>query len=203
MGCAADLKNMPIILPPPADRTGLPPLFHQSVPAGPLFVDTALSREACDSYAPASRLCHGGSEQAYKTIGLALDNAYAGDTVVIRQGRYNEPVAPVRSGTAGNPITVRGFGNEQVTVGDLDRPAIQLTRCDHIIIEGLSIDNSLGWGRLEESNYNVLRNNRFDRALARGTTGGLKLVRSHYNRIVANSFIGETTASYCRNPIAT
>ena len=44
------------------------------------------------------------------------------------------------------------------------------------------------FARLEDSTHNVLARNHFSKANAHGTTGSVKLVRSHLNRIVENSF---------------
>jgi parallel beta-helix repeat protein len=50
------------------------------------------------------------------------------------------------------------------------------------------VTNVVGWARLEDSTHNILRRNHFSNATAKGTTGGVKLVRSHLNRILESSF---------------
>ena len=58
----------------------------------------------------------------------------------------------------------------------------------YIVVDGLTVRNVGGWGRLEDAAYNTIRNCTFSNATVQGTTGGLKLVRSTYNRILDNTF---------------
>lgn len=125
---------------------------------------------------------------AFRTIGEANSAAAAGDTIEVREGGYNEPISPARSGTAGAPITYRNFDRENVTITGTDQPAVQLLDKFYIIIKGIAFNEVLGWGRLENGGFNRIEDCRFANALARGTTGGLKLVRSHFNRIIGNTF---------------
>jgi parallel beta-helix repeat protein len=185
--CATDISKIPIVLPQP------PQLNVPTSSADPekdrfLHADNQIQQSECTSYDPRIRRCGNGSGYAYRTLGGALQAARPGDTVIIRQGQFSEPIATKHSGTVDAPIIIRNYKDERVVVSGLDEPVLKLKNRYHIIIEGLHIDSSLGWGRLEDSAFITLRNNRFTRALARGTTGGLKLVRSHYNRIQENTF---------------
>ena len=125
---------------------------------------------------------------AFKSLGEANNAATAGDTIEIRAGSYNEQISPGRSGVGGAQITYRNFNGEEVTINQVDQPAIYLLNKSHIVIQGVTINDVLGWGRLENAHHNTIKNIRFINALARGTTGGLKLVRSHYNQVIGNSF---------------
>ena len=126
---------------------------------------------------------------AFKSIGEANIAATAGDIIEIRMGSYNEQISPDRSGMGGAQITYQNFNDEEVSINNVDQPAILLKNKSHIVIQGIAINDVLGWGRLENAHNNTIKNNRFTNALARGTTGGLKLVRSHYNQIMGNNFV--------------
>jgi len=157
-------------------------------PAQTIYVDYILPESGCESYLVATRSCGVGKDKAYQTIAEAAAVAAAGDTIEIREGVYHEPIAPVSSGASGAPITFRNFPGESVTLSSVDEPAVRLINISHIVVQGIAVTDVLGWGRLENAHYNVISNNLFANAEARGTTGGLKLVKSHFNRVVLNRF---------------
>lgn len=186
VGCAAESGMIPIKVPPPpslavesAEKSQQPRIIH---------VDKELPQSPCTSYSVKNRLCGGGADIAFKSLGEANSAATAGDTIEIRAGSYNEQIAPVRSGVEGAPITYRNCNGEEVIISKVDQPAIYLLNKSHIVIQGVTVDDVLGWGRLENAHHNTVKDIRFVNALARGTTGGLKLVRSHYNQVIGNSF---------------
>ena len=185
-GCAADSGMLPIKVPPPPVLTVQPPEKIQQPRI--IYVDKALSTSPCTSYSVKNRLCSGGAAIAFKSLGEANNAATAGDTIEIRAGSYDEQISPGQSGVGGAQITYRNFNGEEVTINPVDQPAIFLLNKAHIVIQGIAINEVLGWGRLENAHYNTIKNIRFMNALARGTTGGLKLVRSHYNQVIGNSF---------------
>ena len=156
--------------------------------AATLHVDNTLAASCGTTYNPTTRSCSGGSAAGYRTLAEGLAAAQAGDTVLLRAGTYTERLIPPRSGAAGAPITIRNYSGENPVLTGTSEPAIFLSGRSYLIIEGLRVDNVVGWGRLEDSSHNIIRNNRFSRATSTGTTGGLKLVRSTYNKILANSF---------------
>ena len=186
LGCAADPGMIPIKVPPPPLLTVQPPVKNPQPRI--LYVDQTLSTSPCPGYSARDRLCSGGASMAFKSIGEAGLAAMAGDAIEIRAGSYHEQISPARSGVEGAEITYRNFNGEAVTISQVDHPAIFLQNKSHIVIQGISVNDALGWGRLENAHNNTITSNRFRNALARGTTGGLKLVRSHYNRIMGNSF---------------
>jgi len=106
--------------------------------------------------------------------------------VRVRGGVYRERLIPRTSGTEDQPVVYAGAPGEAPTLSDLDEPAIFVQGRSHIVIEGLAITNVVGWARLEDSHHITLRQNRFSNALASGTTGGVKLVRSVENHILDN-----------------
>ena len=109
-------------------------------------------------------------------------------TVLIRDGVYQEPLVPAASGTAEHPIVFKNFADELVTLSNIDAPAIQIIGREHVVVDGLTVADTLGWGRLQDARENTIQHMTFKRAGARGTTGGLKIVRSIFNRISENRF---------------
>jgi parallel beta-helix repeat protein len=151
------------------------------------YVDGTLGSTCAGSYNPDSRTCSGGTSTAYRTISEAASAAQPGDTVHIRAGTYNERLVPPRSGTANAKITYRAHAGEAPALTGTSEPALFLLARTWLVIEGLTVRDVIGWARLEDSSNNTLRNNVFLRATSSGTTGGFKLVRSHYNLIENNS----------------
>ncbi len=58
----------------------------------------------------------GTIDSPYLTIAKAAAEAVAGNTVVIREGTYEETLLPANSGTAGNPIVFTSFPGEKVII---------------------------------------------------------------------------------------
>ncbi len=58
----------------------------------------------------------GTEANPWLTIQKAASTLQSGDTVLIRQGVYQEKVTPVRSGTEGHHITYRNYGSEEVVI---------------------------------------------------------------------------------------
>jgi Periplasmic copper-binding protein (NosD) len=152
------------------------------------YVDGQIRQSPCTAYDPSTRSCGAGRELAFNDLDAANNMAQAGDVIVLRGGLYSSPIRPAASGTLQAPIKYVGQSDEVAAVTVQDEPAIQLKSVQHITISGLVFRDSLGWGRLEDAHYNSISANKFIEALARGTTGGLKLVRSHFNRLEKNSF---------------
>jgi parallel beta-helix repeat protein len=122
-----------------------------------------------------------GVERAYRTLAGAAA-AVAGDTVYLRgTTRAASPPAPAALGPSPSPPT------RQAPPSPAYQPALWLVSA-HIVVDGLAVSNVGGWGRLEDAAYNTIRNCTFTVATIEGTTGGLKLVRSTYNKILDNTF---------------
>jgi hypothetical protein len=153
-----------------------------------VYVDPQLSESSCTTYAPPTRTCQGGEAVAYRDLRDVSLIVGPGDTVLIRGGTIRSQFAPTASGAPGAPITFKAYPEEQVVLTEIDRPALYLRGSAYLIVEGLTVTNVVGWGRLEDASHNVIRNNRFSMATARGTTGGLKLVRSSFNKVLGNAF---------------
>lgn len=95
-----------------------------------------------------------GSESApWKTIQKAANTLEAGDTVLVREGTYNEKVAVQNSGSPGNFIVFMAYPGEEVTVdaeGEnisiFGQGAFQANNQDYIMIHGFRVINSSGAG---------------------------------------------------------
>ena len=62
----------------------------------------------------------GTMESPYLTIGKAAAEAVAGDIVYIREGTYEEILAPVNSGDPGNPIIFQAYQDEKVIISAME-----------------------------------------------------------------------------------
>ena len=153
-----------------------------------IHADSGLSGDCVGSYDPTTRTCGSGTAVAYRTLNAAAAAAQAGDDVLLRGGNFQEILSPPQSGTPGNYITFKSFPGETATLSGVNNPAISLLNRSYLIIEALTVTDVLGWGRIESSSYNIFRNNRFARAAAHGTTGGLKFVKSTFNKVLNNTF---------------
>lgn len=97
---------------------------------------------------------YGSLQFPYKTIQHALNQAVAGDTVNVMNGRYYEQVEFKKSGTKSKPITLRNHPGHAPIIdgiglkwGDGSSGAlIQFNRHSNLIIEGLRIQNSSAFG---------------------------------------------------------
>jgi PKD repeat protein/polygalacturonase len=91
----------------------------------------------------------------YKTIQKAVNVSVAGDTIYVRGGNYNEYVRIKASGTAGHPITIKGYGDERAVIDGtgLTLPSTMgslvmlfnsagTISYDYITIENMHIENS-------------------------------------------------------------
>jgi len=162
----------------------------ESVAGATIHVDPSLPGNCAGTYDPAVRSCGGGNAVAYKTLQDAAAATQAGDNVLIRGGTYQGTLAPPRSGAPGSIITFRSHPGETAILSNVGAPAISLVDRSYLSIEELTVTDALGWGRVERSRHIIIRNNRFSKATARGTTGGLKFVKSAYNKVLNNTFDG-------------
>jgi parallel beta-helix repeat protein len=151
------------------------------------YVDMQIASASCSTYEPSTRNCGGGSAPAYKDLQAASAAAQPGDTVLIRQGTFTSQFAPQTSGTSTAPITYRAYSGETPTIANVSDPAIYVLNRSYLVIDGLTVSNALGWGRLENASFITIQNNHFSTATATGTTGGFKLVSSSHNRILNNT----------------
>jgi len=156
--------------------------------ASTIYTDGALSANCLGTYNASTRTCGTGTANAYNTIQGAVALAQIGDTVLLRAGMYSERLAPPRSGTATQSITIKSYAGEIATIANVTEPALYLLNRFYLVIEDLTFTNVAGWGRIESSSHNIIRGNRFTLATSNGTTGGFKLVKATYNKFLNNVF---------------
>ena len=149
-----------------------------------LYVDLQIATAISSSYDPLSRSSGSGTATAYRSIAGVLPAATAGTTVLIRGGSYNDQLSPANSGTPDNPVIFKSNAGEQVMLNA--SPAINLLNRSYIVIDGLRAEDTT-WLEARNSHHNVLQNCVFKRTPASGTTGNVRFVQSHYNRILNNS----------------
>ena len=92
------------------------------------------------------------------------------------------------TGTEQNPITIRNYGSEVVTISTGSSVGILITGRSDIIIQGLDVTSVEGFGRIENSSRIVLEGISFSNASSSGTTGSLKFVRSTHNKVLNSQF---------------
>jgi hypothetical protein len=155
--------------------------------ADTLYVDPSLSSDCSSTYSIESRSCTGGSSTAYASLNRALGDVSPGDEVILRAGSYGQ-ISPSVSGESNRPITIKSYAGETASISNLSTIALSITDRSNIIIDGLTVNNVVGFGRLEDSSNITIRNSNFSSASSSGTTGALKLVRSTHNSILNNSF---------------
>jgi MYXO-CTERM domain-containing protein len=114
-----------------------------------LYVDHMVPA-SCTTYDVATRACGDGTSRAYPRVQDTFDVVAPGDIVEIREGVYDEEDAygpSPASGTAGSPITFRGYMDEAVhLLGDVDPHVssgvgspFRLLDVDHVTIERMEI----------------------------------------------------------------
>jgi len=153
-----------------------------------MYADSILPVDCVGTYKPATRTCGNGDAVAYRTLESAVSAVRPGDTVLIRQGTYKEPLILNRPGTSDNYISFKSYPGETSTLSGLKEPAISIFNSAYLLVEGLYVDDVQGWGRIERSEHIIIRSNKFSRATAHGTTGGLKVVKSAFNMVLNNVF---------------
>ena len=159
------------------------PILH----AATVYIDPSVGTNCINAYNPVTRTCQGGSDSAYANLGQGLAAVAPGDTVLLRAGSYGQ-LAPPASGEPGKPITIKSYPGEIAAISNLGSVALWIIEKSDLVIDGLQVQNVVGFGRLEESERITIKNITFSSSTASGTTGGLKLVRSSFNAIFDNSF---------------
>ncbi len=167
--------------------TGLVCLFDTGiVTATTYYVDTTIAAD-CENYEAKSRSCVGGDAGAFKSLDQAMSVLRPGDTLLLRAGDYSQ-LSVQQSGLKGEPITIAGFPGETARIRDIQKVALWVVEKSDLIIRDMTVNNVMGFGRLEESERVHIDNIRFKKADAGGTTGALKFVRSGHNRVTNSSF---------------
>jgi len=110
---------------------------------------------------------------ALKTIAAATAKAEPGDVIQILPGRYEQSIAPTRSGVPGKPIAYKRFGSSPVvlthTYTEGLRAAIDLYQVSHIVVDGIDVDGVkpgpdakvLHFAHIKDASQVVIRNCNF------------------------------------------
>ncbi|MBL3616595.1 MAG: right-handed parallel beta-helix repeat-containing protein [gamma proteobacterium endosymbiont of Lamellibrachia anaximandri] len=160
-----------------------------------LYVDPLIGASSCNDYDVGSRACGAGSDTAFRNLSGAAAAAVAGETVLIREGDYNEALIPQNSGTPGNYITYRNYESEQATITGTDlSPAIDISNRDYLILQGLRVHDVYRWMYALNAHYNILQYNSFLRASHGSTSAktGLFFQESTHNKILNNTIEDST-----------
>ncbi len=87
----------------------------------------------------------GTSGAPWLTFSHALSTMTPGDTLIVKDGTYNQSINPSKSGTAGNPITIKAENAGQVTI-DMQGSGsgINIENKAYLTIEGFLVINPGG-----------------------------------------------------------
>ena len=165
-----------------------------------IFVDSRLNK-SCLHYDPKTRLCGKGEERAVDNLSSATKMAKPGYLFLIRQGDYKQALHVEQSGNAKAYIGFSAYHSEKVQikgVNSIDQGqeygAIWLDEASYILINGLTVKDSIGFGRFLNAHHNVFSNNNFtgssiyNNGKNKSKRGGLYIAFSHHNQIVNNNF---------------
>ena len=98
----------------------------------------------------------GSFGEPWRTIGKAAGTLVAGDTVLIREGEYNETMHIRNSGSRQNSIIFMAYDNETVVIdGKNSSSMIVYIPESYIEINNLIFQNMNGWGVLIENGHHV------------------------------------------------
>jgi hypothetical protein len=161
-----------------------------------IYVDNQLSSDCTSgNYSITNRDCSGSDGDAYKTLAGAASVAAPGTEVVIRGGVYSEQLSPQNSGGPDNYITYKNYQDEVVEItGASLSPAIWIDQKNYIAIEGLTVRDVRRWLNALGSNYLIIRDNIFERALDQygSSKTGVFLQTCKYAKILNNK-LNDTT----------
>ena len=171
------------------------------------YIDQSIT-DICNTYNVLTGSCGDGDQVAYSNLTDVNALAKAGDTIILRQGYYNEMIKPENSGISGNPITFKSFDGELVVIeqtngaalsrlptgenGDFayEKLGIYIWEKEYITVENITFNSLSGWGRIVNSNNIILKGNRFTDAYTLGSRASISFVNSHFNQVVDNSIVG-------------
>lgn len=149
-----------------------------------------------------------------RTVAAASRLALPGDTVQILPGRYFEPIAPVRSGRSGAPITYRSYGPAPtiLTHSSINglKSAIAITGRTYIVIDGIHVDGVRPgpaavvrhFATILDSSHIVIRNGTFRHANGwhgigiQGTSAYVTIERNRIDSVGQFDDGGEPTRGY-------
>jgi hypothetical protein len=139
----------------------------------------------------------GTADRPWKTITKANQTLRAGDTVYIKAGTYGSYINPASSGTSGNRITYRNFGNDVVTISGTNY-AVYLNGKSYITVHGINATNAAQFLYLiNGANHNIIAYCKFDQQNPPDWDASVINGSSQYNWIHHSQFSngGECSAS--------
>lgn len=129
---------------------------------------------------------NGSSSYPFRTIQKAAYTAASGDTIIVRNGIYNERVVIYMSGSSNAPITIKADAGATVNMYGFEVYA------NYVKVEGFNIDGGpvkvCDWGAkdfgiISEGDYNEFRSNK----VTNGGYGGIQVRGSSDHNLVENN----------------
>ncbi|MBZ0317480.1 MAG: hypothetical protein K8L91_13750 [Anaerolineae bacterium] len=137
----------------------------------------------------------GSLEEPWATLRKATQEAIPGDTIIIRDGTYYEPLVPLRSGTEEAPITYQAYENETPILDGQEfiMRLIEVQNLEYIVIDGLRVLHPRSnWAWIDHSNHITLQNMQFLNleypADKMRDFWGVRLRYSSFNKILNSTF---------------
>lgn len=153
-------------------------------------------RHVVSGVSPGGNAGTGSKDDPYLGLASALSDAMPGDLLLLAAGVYSaQGLQPLRSGTAENPIVVRGESAEGVVIeGGDGEVALDLSGRSHIWLERVTLQNARVLLRAEDSEQIVVRGNIFKIAFV-DHASGIEVLRhgAHQFLISDNRFLGPNT----------
>lgn len=99
----------------------------------------------------------GTSATPFLTIQKGLNVAKAGDTVFVKAGTYQEYVTFQTSGTTGNPVVLKNYSKDVVTIDAQSTRIYCLYAVDknNLVVDGIGVQNSTGYNVLFSGCENI------------------------------------------------
>ena len=161
-----------VFAPPPTDAHGTGTATYHVAPGG-------------------SDVNPGTQAAPWRTIRRASEQLMPGDTLLIREGVYNEQIIPLRSGTAERPITYRAFPGEQPIIDGQNAiyRNIEVVGLGYIVFDGLRVQDPVDeWAHVERSHHITFTNMHFTNVAIRDRNfQGINFRYSSYNRVLEST----------------
>ena len=100
----------------------------------------------------------GSFDHPWRTIQFAVDQASAGDEILILGGTYHESIQIDHSGDEEKPVLLKNFSDQSVFIQSEDLPAISI-EADFWVIEGLTLSSIAEYTLELHSSNNKISNN--------------------------------------------
>jgi hypothetical protein len=165
-----------------------------------IFIDPTL-HATCQLYDPDSRRCGAGDRVAVHQFSDAHQMAKAGDLFLLREGIYKQVLHVKQSGNEKAYIGFSAYHEENVKINGVNSVdegqeygAVWLDEASYIFVNGITVTDSIGFGRFLNAHHNVFANNHFTGSSIyndgenASKRGGLYVAFSDHNKIINNIF---------------